>query len=154
MQFMLRVYQRIARQTWRFWLPLSLCLFGGCYDGDSLLKEAQSSALNMSFAEVDLGTFDTTLPRDPNTGMFTTVNLHIFGTVLRTRLSAVEKQLKSDDYLVRYQTLTAIRKTNREELADPKLEQLRNRIEQVVNEVLTDAPLREVGFYQLTLRGP
>lgn len=135
-------------------LPLALGVLSGCYDGDALVKQAQSTALTTSLAEVDLGTFHTTLPRDPNTNAFTALELHIFGTVPRSRLAEVTKQLKADEYRVRHETLTAVRESNREELTDPTLEKLRARIEQVVNGVLTDAPVKEIGFYQLTLRQP
>jgi hypothetical protein len=136
------------------WLMLSvaLCLVAGCYDGEALVKQAQSTALNTSLAEVDLGTYRTTLPRDPSTGRYIELELHIFGTVSRSRLSEVKKSLKADDFRVRQETLTAVRSSTREELTDPKLAQLRARIEQVVNKVLADAPLKKVGFYQLTVR--
>ena len=107
----------------RLLLPVALCLVGGCYDGEALVKQAQSTALNTSLAEVDLGTYRTTLPRDPNTGRYIELELHIFGTVPRSRLSEVKKQLKADEYRVRHETLTAVRSSTREELADPKLAQ-------------------------------
>ena len=64
------------------------------------------------------------------------------------------KQLKSDEYRVRYETLTAVRKSTREELAEPNFAQLRARIEKVVNQLLADAPIQDIGFYQLTMRSP
>ena len=133
-------------------LPIALALTGGCYDGEEMLKQAQSTALSASVVEVDLGTYRTTLPRDPNTGTFVELEVHVFGTVSRAHLADVEKQLKIDDYRVRQETLTAVRSSTREELTEPTLMQLRNRIEQALNKVLADAPLKEVGFYQLSLR--
>ncbi len=141
--------------THTFWwllLPLVLGISGGCYNGETLLKQAQSMALDASLAEVDLGEYQTTLPRDPNTNIFTSLDLHIFGTVPRSRLAAVKRQLKTDEYLVRHETLAAVRQSTREDLTDPTLAKFRERIEQVVNQVLTDAPVKEIGFYQLTLR--
>ncbi len=143
---------RGSRKLWWLLLSLAIGLPSGCYDGDALLKQAQSTALSTTLAEVDLGTYQTTLPRDPNTGLFTSIDLHVFGTVPRSRLSAVQRQLETDEYLVRHKTLTAVRQSTREELTDPSFAQLRARIEHVVNQVLADAPLKEVGFYQLTLR--
>jgi hypothetical protein len=131
---------------------VSLGITSGCYDGDALLKEAQSTALSASLAEVDLGHYSTTLPRDPNTGSFTTVDLHIFGTVPRSRLSEVKTQVEADGFRVRHEVLAAIRKSSRHELTDPKFAELRTRLEVVANKVLTDSPLRGVGFYQLTVR--
>src|SRR3954447_16698734 len=79
-------------------LLIALCLTNGCYDGSALLKQAQSTALNTTLAEVDLGSYQTTLPHDPATGQFTSIDIHIFGTVPRARLSAVKRQLGSDEY--------------------------------------------------------
>jgi hypothetical protein len=133
-------------------LLLAIGLTTGCYDGTALLKQAQSTALSTTLAEVDLGTFQTTLPRDPTTGQFTAVDLHIFGTVPRSRLSAVQRQLESDEYRMRHETISAVRQSTREDLSDPTFTKLRARLEQVVNKVLADSPVKEIGFYQLTLR--
>jgi hypothetical protein len=133
-------------------LLTAIGLSSGCYDGETLLKEAQSTALSTSLAEVDLGQYITTLPRDPNTGSFTTVDLHIFGTVPRSKLSEVKKQLAADGYRVRHAALTAVRSSLRDDLTDPKFAKLRARLEQVVNKELANAPVKQVGFYQLTVR--
>lgn len=135
-------------------LAFALAWCSGCYDGSAMVKQAQSAALNTRLAEVDLGKFQTTLPRDPNTNNFTALDIHIFGTVPRSRLTAVTRQLKTDEYRVRYETLAAVRQSSREELAEPDFAQLRARIEKVVNGVLEDAPVKEIGFYQLTMRSP
>lgn len=126
--------------------------FSGCYDGEALMKEAHSAVLTATVAEVDFGKFVTTLPRDQESGNFTTLNLHLFGTVARANLSAVEKQLKGDNFKLRHETLAALRRSTRDELADPTLAELRARILKVVNQVLADAPVQDVGFYQLTVR--
>jgi flagellar basal body-associated protein FliL len=108
--------------------------------------------LTATLAEVDLGQFVTTLPRDPESGVFTTINVHFFGTVTRSRLSAVKKQLRADEYRMRHELLAAVRRSTRDELADPALPNLRARVLKVANQILTDAPVKEVGFYQLTVR--
>jgi hypothetical protein len=133
-------------------MAVGTTVLGGCYDGDALVKQAQSTALNSSMAEVDLGKYRTTLPRDPNTGRYYELEMHIFGTVPRSRLSEAKKLIKGEEFRVRQETLTAVRQSTREELSDPTLAELRARIEQVVNKVLAEAPLKEIGFYQLTVR--
>jgi len=133
-------------------LALALIGFVGCYDGQALLAQAQSKALNASLAEVDLGTYRTTLPRDPETGRYFELNVHIFGTVPRSRLAEAKKIVRGAEFRVRQETLAAVRQCSRDELTDPALAQLRARIEEVVNRVLAEAPLKEVGFYQLTVR--
>jgi hypothetical protein len=144
----------LETNRWIAILAVALALCTGCYDGGEMVKRAQSVALKTRLAEIDLGKFQTTLPRDPVTNRFTAVDIHIFGTVPRYRLAAVTKQLKSDEYRVRHETLAAVRKSTREELAEPTFAQLRARIEKVVNGVLEDAPVNEVGFYQVTMRSP
>src|SRR5436190_18157329 len=144
----------IVRILWPVVVALAFGACGGCYDGSAMVKQAQSAALNTRLAEVDLGKFQTTLPRDPNTNHFTALDIHIFGTVPRHRLAAVTKQLKTEEYRVRHETLTAVRQSTHEELAEPNLAQLRARIGKVVNGVLDDAPVNEIGFYQLTMRSP
>src|SRR3954462_8494259 len=139
---------------WIAALATVLAPCAGCYDGSEMVKQARSNALKPRLAEIDLGKFQTTLPRDPLTNRFTAVDIHIFGTVPRYRLAAVKKQLKSDEYRLRHETLVAVRKSTREELAEPSYAQLRARIEKVVNGVLEDAPVKEVGFYQLTMHSP
>lgn len=143
--------------SFRYWPGVALVLaslasISGCYDGQALLKQAEAAALSTTSAEVDLGIFQTTLPRDPKTGLFATVEIHLFGTVPRARLSAVNKQLEIDDYRLRHELLIAMRTSTREELSDPALASLRARIKEVVNKVLADAPVKEIGFYQITLR--
>lgn len=131
---------------------LALATLGGCYDAEALKRQAHSALLTATLAEVDLGIFATTLPRDPVTEQFITVNIHIFGTVTRSQLSAVEQQLKADNFKLRQDTLAAVRQSTREELTDPELTKLRTRIHAVVNKLLTDAPVKEVGFHQVTVR--
>jgi hypothetical protein len=144
-------------RTWPLagWLTLpilALAAFGGCYDGDALVNVARSTALNTRLAEVDLGKFQTTLPRDHKTGVFTEVRLHIFGSVPRYRVAEINRKLKAEEYRLRHETLGAVRTTTRDELAEPNFAQLRGRIEGVVNEILADAPVQSIGFYEISLR--
>jgi hypothetical protein len=129
-----------------------MAVFAGCYDGDTLVHAARSTAVNTRLAEVDFGTFQATLPRDPKTGLYTELKLHVFGTVPRYRESEVKKQLKAEEYRIRAETLGAVRAANREELAEPNLAQLRARIERIMNEILTEAPVKSIGFYEVSLR--
>jgi hypothetical protein len=117
-----------------------------------LVQQARSSAVKTRLAEIDFGTFRTTLPRDRKTESFTELELHIFGTVPRYRVQEIKQQLKVEEYRLRHETLAAVRTATRDELAEPSLAQLRQRIEQVVNTVLNDAPVKDIGFYQVTLR--
>ncbi len=131
---------------------LLLCLCGGCYDGHALVERARSAVLKSRDAEIDLGTYHTTMPRDPQTNAFTTLQVHVFGTAPRYHVSAIKKQLAADEFRLRHGTLTAIRGTTRAELAEPDLTIFRARIEKVVNDILADAPVKTIGFHDIQLQ--
>jgi hypothetical protein len=131
-------------------LVLGMC--AGCYDAGALINKARSEALHSKLAEVDFGVFYTTLPRDPQSGAIPKFEIHFFGTVPHYRVAAIEKQLKHDDFRLRHQVLAAIRACSREELAEPGLAKLRARLEKIVNSILEDAPVKDIGFYGITIR--
>jgi len=137
-------------------LPIALCLAfslcAGCYDGDALINEVRSAALRTRLVEVDLGSYRTTMPRKRHESEATEIQLHIFGTVPRYRIPEIEKQLQSDGYRLRHETLAAVRESTAEELAEPNLTALRTRLEEVLNAALPDAPVKSVGFYEVQMR--
>jgi hypothetical protein len=138
-------------------LPLALAalLLGsisGCYDGDALVTQTRSAAISTRLAEVDLGAYHTSLPRDPKTGSVTELSIHIFGNVPHYRVAAIERQLRIDEYRLRHETIAAVRATTNEELADPGLKSLRERIERIVNGILEEAPVETIGFYEVAVR--
>jgi hypothetical protein len=147
------VYTNRPPQRYRVMrLIIGIVLLSGCYHGEALVEHARSVALNTRLAEVDLGTYHTTLPRDPGTGLFTELEVHVFGTVPRYRVPEIEKRLKTEEYRLRHETIATLRRSSREELADPNLSKMRSRIEQVVNGMLDEAPVKTVGFYSIRLR--
>jgi hypothetical protein len=114
-----------------------------------LIIEARAAAMRTRLAEVDLGTFRTTMPQDPSSRTQTDVELHIFGTVPRYRVPTIEKQLRTENYRFRHEVLQTIRAATTAELAEPDLAQLRSRIEKVVNTILSDAPIKKIGFFKV-----
>ena len=133
-------------------LLLGLGLCAGCYDGDALVNDVHSAALRSRLVEVDLGSFRTTMPRERNASETTELELHFFGTVLRYQVPGIEKQLQEDGYRLRHETISAVRQATPEELAEPDFSRLRARIEQVVNRVLSDAPVKSIGFYDVRMK--
>jgi hypothetical protein len=131
---------------------LAVALSPGCYDGDLLVNEARSAAHNSRLAEVDLGHFITTLPRDRKNDTFTDLEVHLFATVPRSRISSVNKQLAMEEYRLRHDLLAAVRSATAEELAEPSLAQLRKRVSEVVDAILADQSVKSIGFYEMTLR--
>jgi hypothetical protein len=128
---------------------LLLALVTGCYDGEALLNKARSAAQRTRLAEIDLGTFCTTMPTDPETNSLTELKLHLFGTVPRYRVPMIERQLEAEDYRIRHEMISAVRQASVDELAEPNLTQLRERIEKVVNGILDESPVDAIGFYSM-----
>jgi hypothetical protein len=140
---------------WRWCIVAIIIVAGmcaGCYDSQALVEHARSVALNTRLAEVDLGAYHTTLPRDLQTGLFTELDIHIFGTVPRYRVPDIEKQLKSEEYRLRHEILATLRRTTPAELAEPSLGRMRERIEQRMNSLLNEQPVKRIGFYSVRLR--
>lgn len=124
----------------------------GCYDGQQLVTQARSAALDTRLAEVNLGSYHTSLPRDPKSGLTTLLGLHVFGAVPHYRVTEINRQLAIEEYRLRHEIIAAVRATSNEELAEPSLKTLRARIEHIVNGVLEEAPVEAIGFYEVTIR--
>jgi len=131
---------------------LVIASHSGCYDGELLVTQARSAALNTRLAEIDLGSFHTSLPRDPKSGLITELELHIFGNVPHYRVAAINRQVRVEDYRLRHEIIAAVRATSSEELAEPSLKSLRARIEHIVNGILEESPVEAIGFYQVSIR--
>jgi hypothetical protein len=140
----------VGHTTWQLILRATLaagvvsCI--GCYDSSVLVERMHSNATRSQSHEIDLGTYRTTMPRDRDTNAFVEMELRMFGTAPQYRIAAIKKQLKADGYLLRAATIAAMRETSPQELAEPDLSHLRERLTQVANHVLTDAPLQSIGF--------
>jgi len=130
---------------------LAVVTISGCYDSKALVDQVRSDALRGQTHEVNLGLYRTTMPRDPNTGTLTEIELRLFGTVPKYKIPVIEKQLKADGYRLRYDTIVAIRQTTPEELGEPNLGQLRTRLMQVANDVIKDAPIQSIGVEKIRI---
>jgi hypothetical protein len=123
----------------------------GCYDSSALVNQVRSEALRSQTHEIDLGLYRTTLPSDPDTGRLSEIELQLFGTVPQYKIATIKKQLKADAPQLRYDTLIAIRETSAEELGEPDLGKLRNRLMQVANSVIKDAPIQAIGVEKIRI---
>jgi hypothetical protein len=132
-------------------LAIAALACAGCYHAHALVDQVRTDALRSRLHEVDLGTFRTTMPRDPKTNLLMEMELHLFGTVPQYKIRSIEERLEADNYRLRYETLAAIRETNGDELAEPDLTHLRGRLTQVVNNILTDSPLKSVGIQDIKI---
>jgi hypothetical protein len=139
------------RVTCVAYCAVSLAVLPACIDSKALVEQVRSDALSSQTHEVDLGAYRTSMPRDPESGSLTELRLHLFGTVPQYRIPAIEQQLKADGYRLRADTLVAIRQTTDEELTEPNLGHLRNRLMTVANNVLTDAPIQSIGVEKIRI---
>ncbi len=140
----------------RSWL-IRLALLGlaaacaGCYDGEKILQRVRNDAIKTRHEEIDLGEFRVTLPQDPKNNEMTEVVLHVFGSSVRYRLNSIRRRLEAEEFLLRQAVLEAIRNTTNEDLADPRLTLLRERLLAAVNSVLDDKPVESIGFHEVRL---
>ncbi len=145
----------IPLTAWRMILAVcfatSLSTLTGCYNGDAMIEQARSTAMDTRLAEIDLGSYATSLPRDRDTNSVVELRFRIFGTVRRYKVPDVESQLAADGFRIRHAALAAVRQATPEELTEPDFTQLRARIETVVNSILSDAPVKTIGFYEMRL---
>ncbi|TWT96707.1 hypothetical protein Pla108_24810 [Botrimarina colliarenosi] len=131
-------------------LALALCVSQvGCYSDESLLKRIRNHAIRTRVDEVELGQFRVTLPRNDRTGEMTEIDIRIFGESFRYRVNEIEEELEAKAPLIEDLAMRTLRETTRQELAEPDLESLRGRLLNSMNQLLTDAPLASVGFYDV-----
>jgi hypothetical protein len=122
---------------------------GGCYDSHRLIERARNAAIRARSEEVSLGYFRTCLPRDVNLGAPMEVEIELFVTTKRYRIPEIKQRIKSEMPRLRQGLLFAIRQTTAEEIADPRLTKLRERMWLVTKEVFVDPPIDSLGIRQV-----
>ncbi len=123
----------------------------GCYNSDQMIERARNSELATRLEEVDLGTYRVTLPLDETTGARTELVLRLVGTARRYRIGDIEQRIESQRFLLRQRTITAARQTAPEELADPQMTALRERLFAVTNEVLAEHSIDALAIAELLI---
>jgi hypothetical protein len=121
----------------------------GCYDGERLVKRARNAAIRTRSEEVSLGYFRTTLPREANGGTPMEVELELFVTTKRYRVQQIERVIEAESARLRQKLLVAIRETTAEEIADPRLVGLRQRLLAVTKEIFVKPPIDSMGIRQI-----
>lgn len=135
-------------------LPLlALPLVGsvGCYDKEALVERARNHAAQGRLEEVPLGDYRITLPLDQDTGLRSEVVLSLVGTTVHYRQDEVTEHVAANVFRLRQATVTAVRQTTPQELADPELVSLRERLLKSANEALGDLPVDSIAIAQLSL---
>jgi hypothetical protein len=129
-----------------FYLSLLLLTLGGCYDGQALVARISQRVADDQRAEIDLGVYQVTLPRGPSEPVATTIKLEVVATVHRQNASQIKRQLHAVRTHLRHATILALRQSPPEDLLEPRLTKLHERIEGATEEHLTAAPIESIAF--------
>ena len=101
--------------------------------------------VNPAHAEIDLGEFQAPIhQQDTNTVI--TVFCGVFGTVRNGDLGRLQKELQAKHARVRQQLLAAIRASSRDELYEPNLTDLKQRLLKAVRARIDEPNVYRVGF--------
>ena len=129
-------------------LPLSLLWNVGCFDADAMIEDRRKIAMLARLEEIDLGQFRVALPHASEVAQTAELNFHVFGQVANRDLDKVKESLENNGPEIRDRLLIAARLLTTEQLEDPQLTALRERIAKVVNDSLEGDPVQSVGFYR------
>ena len=146
---MVRQMRDIRR--WDRWALLLVCGIagaglGGCYDGQEMVDRILQRVADDHLVELDVGTYQVTLPRAGDDPLATTIRVEVVGAVERRNARAVARQLVEIETPLRHATILALRETRHAELLEPDLRTLRERVAAVTAKYLTVAPLRSITF--------
>lgn len=109
-------------------------------------KDAKDMPDALVPVEVDLGSFDCTIP-NPKTNSTILVDFHAFIKLPRYKSYELEPILKSHENRFRHNMVLRIRKFNRTALNEPDLTQLREALRASLDELMPDNKIEMIGFY-------
>ena len=129
-------------------LLLSLSTIGlcGCYDGQAMIERITQRVSDDHREEIDLGSYQVTLPRLSDDAVATTVRLELVATSHRQLADKFKRQLEDVRPHLRHATILTLRACRREELLEPDLAMLHERIETTTEKFLTAAPIDSIDF--------
>ncbi|MCA9257933.1 MAG: hypothetical protein KDA61_01980 [Planctomycetales bacterium] len=122
----------------------------GCFDGDALVQERRKQAMLQQLEEIDLGNFRVVLPRQPGESRGGVLSFHAFGQIANKDRDAVTEQLESESPVLKHRMLMALREIEAQDLYEPRLTAVRERVADVVNASLDGALVQGVGFYEFS----
>lgn len=109
-------------------------------------KDAKDMPDALVPVEVDLGSFDCTIP-NPKTNSTILVDFHAFIKLPRYKSYELEPILKSHENRFRHNMVMRIRKFNRIALNEPDLTQLREALRASLDELMPENKIEMIGFY-------
>ncbi|QDT70535.1 hypothetical protein MalM25_34830 [Planctomycetes bacterium MalM25] len=121
----------------------------GCYSGEKLVEQVRHRALRTRIDEVSLGSFRVTRPRDERTGEMTEVQMELFGESQRYKINEIEDELELKAAIIEDETIRTLREASPDELTEPDLNRLRERLLVILNETIEGAPLISIGFREI-----
>jgi hypothetical protein len=119
---------------------------GGCYDGQAMVERISQRVSDDHREEVDVGSYQVTLPRLSDDPVATTVRLDVVATVHRKHADQFKRQLEDVRSHLRHATIITLRACRREELLEPDLATLHERIESTTEKYLTETPIDSIDF--------
>ena len=138
---------RNAGVCWSLLLAVSLSSQLGCFNAEAMIESRRLTAIRARLQEVDLGQYQVTMPVGTWHDATTELDFHIFGKVATRETNTVQEVLETVRPEIRDQLLKVTRELSAEELEDPKLTSLRERIAAVINGFLEEELVQSVGFY-------
>lgn len=130
-------------------LAVLVAACAGCYSGEGLVARVHSDAIRLRLEEIELGRFRVTLPRDERTSEMTEIVVHLYCEVARYKITSVKEETERLRPQIEDVVIRTLREVSHEELAEPPLNSLRERLMTAINSVLTEAPLQSLGFYEV-----
>lgn len=130
-------------------LVIATVALSGCYNGEQIVERARNAAIRGRLEEVPLGYFRTTLPSNATELWRMEMEIELFLTAKRYRVDALQKALDGCEHRMRQDLLIAIRQTTAEEIADPKLTALRERLLNVTRAHVDKPPFHSLGIRQV-----
>jgi flagellar basal body-associated protein FliL len=130
---------------------VALAPWAGCYDGAVLLEMRRDERDAVALEEVDLGKFVVALPNVIDQPAGLSIEYHAFGYVSHNAHAAVAAALAEHRPELRSRMLVSVRSLPYREFEEPRLSSLRQRVAEVVNSVLKDQRVENVGFYAFKL---
>jgi hypothetical protein len=129
---------------------LSCAGVAGCFDAEGLIESRRQQVMQKQLAEVDLGTFRVVLPRLPGENRGGVISFHAFGKVANADRSTVDHNMEIQGPELKHNMLMTVRETTAEELREPQLEILRQRVASVINNTLHGDLVQAVGFHSFS----
>lgn len=133
-------------------LLLALLPVAGCYDGEALVVQAKIEASHGMREEVDLGKYYVTLPRRADKSTTVSLDIHVFTSVPAADVAKLEEQLEKNMHRLRHDTILTLRQAASEELVDPALAALRERVANVARQTLTAVSIDTIGFHHFAVQ--